>query len=299
MQSIGEIEYEKIPPFFHDGGFSTLTKYRRSCRLYFFPGIDESVELLFCRCLFEVHWLKIARYQRSGILDLDLEYVREGSLDAIQGNRCYRIMPGELFLMHPGIDAEIRTGPEGFCVKTSLSIHGPLLAEFLHRSGLEQVDRITSIDRPRFELLLEQFKAMSEEPPPAIRQRNGGLSFELLRFLQFPEPEERLPDSISRMDHYIRNHLDASLSCARLAKQAGCSPAHLNGLFRKYYGTSPYRHIELLRMRRAARFLLEFPDLSIKEIAGQVGYSDALNFSTGFKKIFGISPRRYRQEHFR
>ena len=101
------------------------------------------------------------------------------------------------------------------------------------------------------------------------------------------------------MDHYIRNHLDASLSCARLAKQAGCSPAHLNRLFRKYYGTSPYRHIELLRMRRAARFLLEFPDLSIKEIAGQVGYSDALNFSTGFKKIFGISPRRYRQEHFR
>lgn len=224
MHSMGKLNTKRFRHFFTTAVFHAdqVPPFLPSL---FFPGIDESVELLFCRCLFEVHWLKIARYQRSGILDLDLEYVREGSLDAIQGNRCYRIMPGELFLMHPGIDAEIRTGPEGFCVKTSLSIHGPA-ARGVFASERTGTGRPDHFNRPAaFRTASGAIQGDVREPPPAIRQRNGGLSFELLHFLQFPEPEERLPDSISRMDHYIRNHLDASLSCARLAKQAGCSPA--------------------------------------------------------------------------
>ena len=49
-----------------------------------------------------------------------------------------------------------------------------------------------------------------------------------------------------------------------------------------------------LRMRLAANLLLNNPDLSIKEIAAQVGYDNALTFSAEFKRDHGESPRNFR-----
>ena len=47
-------------------------------------------------------------------------------------------------------------------------------------------------------------------------------------------------------------------------------------------------------MRLAANLLLNNPDLSIKEIAAQVGYDNALTFSAEFKRDHGESPRNFR-----
>ena len=38
------------------------------------------------------------------------------------------------------------------------------------------------------------------------------------------------------------------------------------------------------------------PELSIKEISAQTGYSNALNFATAFRKLFGESLREYRKD---
>ena len=49
-----------------------------------------------------------------------------------------------------------------------------------------------------------------------------------------------------------------------------------------------------MRMRRAATILLQRPELSIKEVAAQVGYDSALIFSSEFKRYHGESPRNFR-----
>ena len=48
-------------------------------------------------------------------------------------------------------------------------------------------------------------------------------------------------------------------------------------------------------MRRAKQLLAD-EKLSVKEISARVGYDNALNFSTGFRKRFGISPSEYRKQ---
>jgi transcriptional regulator, araC family len=48
-------------------------------------------------------------------------------------------------------------------------------------------------------------------------------------------------------------------------------------------------------MRAAAKLLRREPELPIKALIERIGYRDALNFSTEFKKHFGVSPREYRR----
>ena len=47
------------------------------------------------------------------------------------------------------------------------------------------------------------------------------------------------------------------------------------------------------RMHKAANLLVG-TNLSVKEIANNVGYTDQLVFSKAFKRQFGLSPKNYR-----
>ena len=46
-----------------------------------------------------------------------------------------------------------------------------------------------------------------------------------------------------------------------------------------------------------AQQLLLTTDLQIQEIARRCGYSDQHYFSYCFKKYYGVSPNKYREEH--
>jgi AraC-like DNA-binding protein len=52
--------------------------------------------------------------------------------------------------------------------------------------------------------------------------------------------------------------------------------------------------LERVRMEQAAR-LIKGGELSIKEVARKVGYLDANNFSTAFKRFHGSPPQSHRR----
>ena len=70
---------------------------------------------------------------------------------------------------------------------------------------------------------------------------------------------------------------------------------YIRTLFSQYLGISPKQYIQKLRMQRA-EFLLFSTDESISVVASSVGYNDALLFSKMFKRFYGISPTKYREE---
>lgn len=93
---------------------------------------------------------------------------------------------------------------------------------------------------------------------------------------------------------YMESHLEEKLSRELLARRCGCSVPALIRLFRTSLDSSPYRVLTRLRMQRAVRLLVE-RELSVKEIAARVGYDNALNFSTEFRKRYGVPPSAYRR----
>lgn len=92
-----EIEFEIVPPVVKDGSSFEQITHRSSHRLFFFPTLENTGELLYCSCLFEVHWLRMADYRRKNLNTLGVEYVKEGSLHAVQNGREYRVGTGEIF----------------------------------------------------------------------------------------------------------------------------------------------------------------------------------------------------------
>jgi len=266
---------------------------RRSYRISaLHPGVAE--DLLRIESICEVDLLKNAHYMRRNVPFLSLEYVKQGSLLVRQRNRAYELTAGEVFLMQPQIENEFLSGESG-CSKISVMITGSMLGAFLQTSGLGSTDVISSPDSRYTERLLLEICELAGEPPDDNSTRNSSLTFELLQSLRIRSNHSELPKLLAALRDELELYPGSDWPQTKMAVRCNCSCAHLGRLFRRYLDTSPRQYLLELRMRQAKRLLAD-EKLSIKEISMQVGYDSALNFSTGFRKRFGTSPREYRRE---
>ncbi|MCS7049182.1 MAG: helix-turn-helix transcriptional regulator [Verrucomicrobiae bacterium] len=124
-------------------------------------------------------------------------------------------------------------------------------------------------------LILRDAKVPTVVPEPAaITARDR---FERL-ILQMPEAD-------------LQNETPASL-----AKRCGCSVRHFSRLFREYFGHSFVPKKTELRLIKARQLLLE-TDAKIIDVALDSGFQHVGQFTTLFKKQFGMTPSRYRQRY--
>ncbi len=79
-----------------------------------------------------------------------------------------------------------------------------------------------------------------------------------------------------------------------LARHVGTNEAKLMNSFKQLFGQTVFDYAQRLRMEKAKE-LLEETDISITEIAFQVGYEYSSNFTTAFKRFFGVTPRTTRE----
>ena len=80
---------------------------------------------------------------------------------------------------------------------------------------------------------------------------------------------------------------------ADLARAVGLNEAKLMRAFKQIYGATIFDFAQQLRMDLAKK-LIETTDLSVTEIALEVGYEYSSNFTTAFKRHFGITPKAAR-----
>lgn len=93
---------------------------------------------------------------------------------------------------------------------------------------------------------------------------------------------------------YIDDHI-SSFSVKRFCEDTGISPRTLHNLFHRMAGASPYQYYQRIRAERSKEYL-ESTDLSVAQIAVNLGYLNSGHFSRIFKGYFGKTPRRYRTD---
>lgn len=74
------------------------------------------------------------------------------------------------------------------------------------------------------------------------------------------------------------------------------TPEHLSRSMKKHFGITPTHFINELRMKNAAKLLIE-SDLTIMDICFENGYQNISWFNSLFKDTFSVSPREYREVH--
>ena len=92
----------------------------------------------------------------------------------------------------------------------------------------------------------------------------------------------------------LAQHMDRRVTIEELAHRYLINPTTLKTVFKEVYGSSLAAHMKEHRMERAAALLRE-TDLSVAEIAGQVGYESQSKFTAAFKEQFGLLPTAYRR----
>lgn len=91
-------------------------------------------------------------------------------------------------------------------------------------------------------------------------------------------------------------YMNEDLSLTDASEKLGVSPNYLSALIKK---TKSQNFVALVTERRmkAASDLLLCTSMKIFEVSQKCGYSDQHYFSYCFKKYFGMSPNKYREEH--
>ena len=104
---------------------------------------------------------------------------------------------------------------------------------------------------------------------------------------------DQLRDSITA---YIdTNYSDENLSQTVIAEHLGISPNYLSNFFREQMGEKMINYISNIRVLKAKE-LLKDTELSMSQIAKQVGFSSDLSLIRVFKKSEGLTPGQYRSQ---
>lgn len=99
------------------------------------------------------------------------------------------------------------------------------------------------------------------------------------------------------IDEYISAHFSENINALSICEEFKIGKTQLYEIASQSYGVGIAEHIRNLRIKKARTLLLEYPDLSIAEIASKCGFSDYNYFITVFKRLTGMSPKIYQKNH--
>jgi YesN/AraC family two-component response regulator len=115
---------------------------------------------------------------------------------------------------------------------------------------------------------------------------------------------ELIDDSKSRIIEKIKNiviqsvhhsHDDLKVNYSEyIESHLNRDYAYLSGLFSEVEGTTIEKYIILQKIERVKE-LLVYDELTLSEIANQMGYSNVAYLSNQFKKITGLTPSHFKQ----
>ncbi len=94
---------------------------------------------------------------------------------------------------------------------------------------------------------------------------------------------------------YVDTHYTEPLTPDALAKQFGLSRSVLCSAFQQRTGFPLHKYISQKRIQKAQILIRSHPELSINQVAGQVGYEDDSTFYRNFIKVTGHTPSGYKE----
>jgi AraC-like DNA-binding protein len=227
-----------------------------------------------------------------------ISYVRKGSFGCHSRGRFFELVAGSVLVGHPG-DEYVCTH-EHVCGDECLSFFfEPELAEAI--GGRAQIWQIGAAPPlPELMVLGELAQAAADGHSDVGLDEVGQIFAS--RFVEVVSGRSRTPAAETGRDRrravetalWIDAHSHREIDLEHAAAHAGVSPFHFLRLFSSVLGVTPHQYLVRSRLRHAARLLAD-QDISVTDIAYEVGFGDLSNFVRTFRRAAGVSPLRFRQ----
>ena len=94
----------------------------------------------------------------------------------------------------------------------------------------------------------------------------------------------------------ITEDLKKNYTIEELSESFGISQTALKDCFKSMYGKPIHTWLREYRIHTACELLMTHSEMSVGDIAYEVGYENAGKFSGAFKKVCGMTPKQYRNQ---
>lgn len=240
-----------------------------------------------------------ARLGPRTIPDRELAWIIEGEATIAYGDVHWRVRPGDLAFIAPGIVHEF-----------AWNTRGPTRHGYIHFSIAGQAPPaietpvLRGPDASRLCVLLGHLLVLArradEGESAAQDLLYQGLSFVLRSFAvesrraagahgALHPPHPAIERAARRIESQRHSGVVPKLTVAGLARHTGVSEAHLNRLVKARLGYSLSALLRHMRLNHAVE-LLDRTDLSVKEVADAAGYENRFAFSRALSSAFGAAP---------
>lgn len=140
------------------------------------------------------------------------------------------------------------------------------------------------------DLFAEGYRAALSQQE-GYRLKLNSVLYDILYLLSAPNYKKEVEQAI---DIIKQNYCESGFRIDDIGKQIHLSASRLRKIFKDETKVSPKEYCNNLRFERALT-LLKSGYLSVEETAQTVGFSDAKNFSSAFRKFYGVSPSHYKK----
>lgn len=228
-----------------------------------------------------------------------IEFVVRGTGAATFGSSTYPLSPGTAFAYGPRLEHRITSAPSAPLWKYFVVFTGSEGLALLQLAGLElgQVSHVAQPERIQsiFDDLICQGLGDHAERG---KQCATILRYLILKLGDLHRPADDVAAKAFATYERVRRHIAESyetITClAEIAASCSVDEAYICRLFKRFGRESPFQYLLHLRLSRAAE-LLQNSDRLVKDIAAQLRFTDAFNFSRTFRHAFGISPNELRK----
>jgi AraC-like DNA-binding protein len=100
---------------------------------------------------------------------------------------------------------------------------------------------------------------------------------------------------VQKVQQYIDAYYMQRVTLTELAQLVNWSPYYLLRVFEKEIGIPPHAYLESVRIRQAQRLLSQ--GVPLAQVAYDLGFSHQSHLTNRFKRLLGVTPGQYLQQH--
>lgn len=231
--------------------------------------------------------------------EFQMVYISTGEGIFNSGGVTYKVVPGSLMLILPGIKHSykplLETGWREYWVGFKGAYFSGLIEE--GRFSPEQVffevglhDSILSL----FNLIFDEVRTQR----PLYQMKACAAILSLIAEVLTRERRRDQPNSyqqtVEKAKYLMESNIFRAINLSAISEQLGISTSRLNEIFKTYTSMTPYQYYIHIKIHRAESFL-EQEELSVKEVAYKMGFDDQYYFSRLFKNKTGVSPSDWKK----
>lgn len=230
----------------------------------------------------------------------EILFIQDGTANFVHNGQTLTITRGDLLLINSNMEHGILSNPndhlKGFSLTFSkLQIDSLPKGHIIQSeaSPLLKVQEHHITIKKYIEDIYEEYHNNDLGSDEIISLLLKTLIIKILRIM-FSTNSGQNTSISEKVKKYITENFNRDLSLTELANVVFVNPYHLAHTFKDETGISPIQYLITYRIEVAKTMLLS-TNLSIREIASNVGYPNANYFNLLFKKFTGYSPGKFRK----